>query len=297
MNKFNQKIRIGKKLISEKSPAFIIGEIGSNHNLSLKTAKRLIDIAAAAGVDAVKFQSLKFDEQYLESETPGFLKKLHAKIDLAENLFVELAAYSEKKGLVFLSAPTYLLSLAILEKINMAAYKIASPITFGFTSLIAAAAKMKKPLILSAGYCSLKEIDRAVKAVLASGNRQLILLHCVANYPTLAKDASLGFMKNLKERYGCLVGYSDHTMSTVIPAVAVALGARVIEKHFTYSRRAEGPDHSFALEPKELTEMVKNIRQAEQALGFSHKISPFEKKMKKLVMMKLVAAKDIPAEA
>lgn len=295
MNTFKQKILIGGKTVSKKDPVFIIGEIGSNHNLSMVTAKKMIDVAAYAGVDAVKFQSLKFSQLYLESKVPASLKELHKKIDLAENLFAELSNYTKKKGLIFLSAPTYFDSLLILKKLNMAAYKIASPITVGFTSLIAEAAKINKPLIISTGYCNLKEIDRALKVVSDSGNNQLILLHCVSSYPTSAKNASLGFMDVLSKRYGCLVGYSDHTLSTSIPATAVALGARVIEKHFTLSRKDKGPDHAFALEPDELAAMVKNIRETEQALSVAHDISLFEKEMKKKVMMKLVAAADIPA--
>jgi len=295
MNRFNQQFFIGKKKISASSPAFIVAEIGSNHNQSVRTAKKLIDVAAKAGVDAVKFQSLKFNQQYLEEKTSSSLKRLHQKIDFDDHLFVNLNKYCQKKGIIFLSSPTYLESLSLLKKINMAAYKIASPITIGFTNLIAAAAKIGKPLIVSTGYCDLPEIDRALKSISSTRNRNLVLLHCVSSYPTKYEEINLEYMKFLEKRYHCLVGYSDHSLSTSLPAVAVSLGARVIEKHFTLSRRSAGPDHYFALEPDELTEMVKNIRETEKALGNNRQLNAFEKKMKKIVMMKLVAANDLNA--
>ena len=178
----------------------------------------------------------------------------------------------------------------------MSAYKVASPITIGFQSLIKAMAHKNKPIIMSTGYCTIPEISRAVETVAQSDNKQLLLLHCSASYPILSmENVNLSFMKFLERKYHCLVGFSDHTMSTFIPAIAVALGARVIEKHFTISRKLKGPDHKFALEPKELKEMVKNIRDAEKIMGNKKVIFPFESKMKKIVMMKLVVARDLSA--
>lgn len=294
MNRFSQKILIGEKLISKKSPAFIIGEIGSNHDGSIKQAKELIDLAKEVGVDAVKFQSLKFGQLYLPGDKK--LENLHKKIDLPESAFAELFDYTHKKGLIFLSSPTYFRSIDILEELGVKAYKVASPITVGFQSLILAMAKKNKAMIVSTGYCTLQEIDRAVKTVAESGNRKLVLLHCLASYPIFrAEDVNLGFMQILGKRYNCLVGFSDHTMSVSVPAVAVSMGAKVIEKHFTLSRKLDGPDHWFALEPKELFEMVKNIREAEKIIGDQKIILPSEKKMKKKIMMKLVAASDLSA--
>lgn len=293
---FSKQIRIGDRLISKKSKTFIIAEIGSNHNQSIKMTKKLIDVAKEAGVDAVKFQSLNYDELYLRGDKN--LERLHKKIDLPENMFVKLFDYAKKKGLIFLSCPTYFRSIDILEGLGIVAFKIASPITIGFQSLIFAMALKNKPMIVSTGYCTISEIDRAVKSVVRGGNKKLILLHCSASYPiSWAGDVSLGFIKILKKRYGCLVGFSDHTMSTSIPATAVALGAKIIEKHFTLSRKLSGPDHGFALEPKELSEMVRNIRDAEKITGQHKIISSSEKKMKKAVIMKLVAAENIASGA
>ena len=296
-NKFSKKIKIGSKIVSENSPVFIIGEIGSNHNLSMKTAKALIDVGARAGLDAVKFQFLKFDELYLPGRQTKHLQELHKKIDLPESCFAELSSYAKKRGLIFLSSPTYFKAVDLLEKLNVPAYKVASPITVGYGSLLVKIAKTKKPLIVSSGYCTMREIDRAMRLVLKTGNKKIILLHCVSGYPTLPHDVNLRFMKTLQKRYNCIVGFSDHTLSVSNPAVAAVLGARVIEKHYTLSRKLKGPDHRFALELDELAAMVKNIREAEQILGQgkNRKILPAEKKMKEIVMMKLVAARDIPA--
>lgn len=294
MYKFNQQFLIGGKDVSKKSSVFIIGEIGSNHNLSLKTSKKLIDVAAEAGVDAIKFQSLKYDELYLPGSES--LAELHKNIDLPESIFIKLSDYAKEKGLIFLSCPTYFKSIDILENLGMEAYKVASPITVGFQSLVAAMAKKNKPIIMSTGYCNMVEIERAVKTVADSGNKKLVLLHCLASYPTLpTEDVNLGFMKILADKFNCLVGFSDHTMSTAIPAIAVAMGACVIEKHFTLSRKLKGPDHKFALEPSELIEMVKNIRDAEKIMGSKKVILPYEINMKKKVMMKLVASRNLEA--
>ena len=282
-------------MISQQSPAFIIGEIGSNHNLSERTGKKLIEAAAKAGVDAIKFQSLKFDQLYLPGKYSDSLSRLHQQIDISDDLLIKFVGYAKKRGLIALSAPTYLDSLKLLKKLNLAAYKIASPVTVGFSSLMTATAKIGKPLIVSTGYCTLGEIDRAVQTISASGNRQLVLMHCISSYPVKFQDVNLRFMNLLASRYKCLIGYSDHSLSVSLPAVAVALGARVIEKHFTLSRKAKGPDHFYALEPDELAEMVKNIRETEMALGSARQLLGVEKEMREKIMMKLVAAKDIPA--
>lgn len=293
MFKFNQKIKIGSRTVGEGFPVFIIGEIGSNHNLSMNQAKKLIDVASAAGVDAVKFQSLRFEQLYLSDRAPLALKELHKKIDLSERFLCQLFVYAKKKGLIFFSCATYFEAINTLEKLGVLIHKIASPITFGFGELITAISKTKKPLIVSTGYCEQKEIDRAVKLIMSAKNHQLILLHCVSSYPLSPDWAALGFIRKLKKRYDCLVGFSDHTLSLSLPAVAVALGAKVIEKHFTLSRKMKGPDHKFALEPAELAQMVKNIRETEKALASKRKLLPPERKFRETIIMKLIAAIDL----
>lgn len=288
---FSKEIKIGNKIISDSSPAFLIGEIGSNHNQSIKTAKELIDIAKEVGLDAVKFQCLKFDELYLDTPETKDLKKLHAQADLENEKLSELFKYCQKKDIIFIASATYIESVFFLEKLGVAVHKVASPITVGFTELVAKIADTNKPVIMSCGYCNEKEIDRSVLKF--HKNKNLILLHCISSYPTEAKDLALGYMNRLKKRYGCIVGFSDHSMSTSLPAVAVALGAKVIEKHYTLSRKMHGPDHAFAIEPNELKEMVQNIRDAEASMTDKRKLQPFEKSFKKVVKMKIVSAYDL----
>jgi len=290
--RFNNKIKVGKKLISKDSGAFLIGEIGSNHNQSLSLAKELIDIAHEAGLDAVKFQSLKFEELYLPSNDD--LKSLHKSIDFNEKWYHELFAYCKKRGLVFLSSPTYLEAVEILEDLGAAAYKIASPQTVGFAHLIKKVAKTGKPLFVSTGYCTMPEVRRAVSLVSEADNKNLVLLHCISKYPTPEKLVNLRMMDVFRDEFSVLTGFSDHTMSTTTPALAFMHGARVIEKHFTLDRKLEGPDHCYALEPDELKIMASGVREAEVMLGNGKRILlPFEKSFKKKIKMKIVAARDI----
>jgi sialic acid synthase SpsE len=244
---------------------------------------RILDInpsfESLTGISKEQALSLKASELYGTGYSP----------------YIEIYANVVDTGIPVLFE-TYFKSVDILEDLGMEAYKVSSPITVGFQALIAAMARKNKPLLMSVGYCTSAEIERAVKTVAKSGNKKLVLLYCLASYPTLlAQDVNLGFMKSLAKKFNCLVGFSDHTMSTAIPATAVAMGARVIEKHFTLSRKFKGPDHEFALEPKELAEMVKNIRDAEKIMGKKRKILPYEINMKKKVMMKLVASRNLAA--
>jgi len=282
-------------LISAESSVFVIGEIGSNHNQSIDIAKELIDVAAEAGVDAVKFQSLKFDRLYFKKNSTRDLEILHNSIDLEEDMFSKLFSYARGKKLIPLSCPTYFEALDILENLDIDAYKIASPQSVGFPSLVRKIIGLNKPMIVSTGYCSYKEICRLADLLKKNNAKDTILLHCISQYPVPNDMLNLRFIDTLKNDFGFLIGFSDHTMSTDVPVLAVAAGACVIEKHFTLSRNMIGPDHASALEPTELKEMVLKIREAEVMLGShtKHTIAGFELNMKKKVMMKLVAARDL----
>jgi sialic acid synthase SpsE len=290
---FDQRIQIGSHLIGQGLPSFIIGEIGSNHNRSLTVAKKMIDIGADAGLDAVKFQNLRFEKQYVIDQRLNGVRKIHQKIDVEDRFFKEVSAYTLKRGLIFLSTATFPEAVEFLDRLLMPAFKVASPITFGFSHLVLQMAKTKKPILVSTGFCEQKDIDRAICAVMQAKNRKCILLHCTSSYPTPSNQIFFRFIADLRKRYGCLVGFSDHSMSKSLPAVAVALGANVIEKHFTLSRKMNGPDHAFALEPDELREMVRNIRDTEAAMNGTRKLVPAELKNRRLFMAKVVAAHEI----
>lgn len=294
---------IGKKRIGNDNPVFVIAEVGSNHNRDLNKAKELIEIAAEVEADAVKFQTYSAETMYSKKTiTPDYLKgKMNQKsiwdlikdIELPREWQGELADYSKSHGLIFLSTPFDYNAIDELEELNVLAYKVASfeIIDLEFLKKIA---KTKKPIILSTGMASLGDIEDALTAIREIGDYGLSILHCSINYPPSFVDLNLRAIQTLKQAFQLPIGYSDHTMSTTIPSVAVALGASIIEKHFTISRKLKGPDHKFALEPVELKEMIKNIRETEAALGSPVKTrSSSEDNLYKLARRSIIAQQDI----
>lgn len=299
-----QEILVGKRKVGDNNPVFIIAEAGSNHNRDLNQAKKLIEIAAESEADAVKFQTFSAETLYSKkTPNPDYLEgKIQQKsvwqlikdIELPREWQRELADYSRSHGLIFLSTPFDYKAIKELEKLNIPVYKVASfeIVDLPFLNEIA---KTKKPIILSTGMASLGDIEDAINAIREIGENGIALLHCAINYPPPLEDVNLRAIQTLKQAFQVPVGFSDHTMSTSIPAVAVALGACIIEKHYTLDRTLKGPDHKFALEPGELKEMVKNIRDAEVALGSPRKyIVESEKNLYKLARRSIIAAKKIP---
>jgi sialic acid synthase SpsE len=297
-------ITIGKRKIGEGFPTFIIAEAGSNHNRDLNQAKKLIEVAAEAEVNAIKFQTYSAETLYSKkTPTPDYLDgKINQKsiwqmikdIELPREWQGELADYTRSHGIIFLSTPFDEKAIIELEELNILAYKIAS---FEIVDLpfIKKIAETKKSIILSTGMASLGDIEDAIQAIREVGDNDIALLHCAINYPPLFEDLNLNAIKTLKLAFQVPVGYSDHTMSINIPSVCVALGASIIEKHFTLNRSLRGPDHKFALEPSELKQMVKNIRETEISLGTPIKFMPkSEKNLFKLARKSIIARKDIP---
>lgn len=283
---------------------FIIAEAGVNHNGNIEMAKRLIDAAVEAGVDAVKFQTFK--AEYLvcrnaekakyQMETTGAAETqfsmLH-KLELTEQMHRELIAYCAGKKTAFLSAPFDLPSIKMLAGFGLQIWKIPSGEITNLPYLREIARQQQK-VILSTGMSNMDEVKAAVEVLRDNGTTDITLLHCNSQYPTQASDVNLMAMVRMREETGLSVGYSDHTLGIEIPIAAVALGARVIEKHFTLNRSMEGPDHKASLEPQELKRMVEGIRKIEAALGDGIKqASPSEKDNAKIVRKSIVAACDI----
>jgi len=298
------KIKIGKKIIKEKTPCFIIAEAGVNHNGKFELAKKLIDVAKEAGVDAVKFQTFKSEEivtpdasqAKYQAENIGKRESQHAmlkRLELPYSAFRELKEYCDKKKIIFLSTPHSEDAIDFLEPL-VPAFKIGSG---DLTNLpfLEKIAKKKKLIILATGMATLKEIGEAVKTIKKAGNNKIILLHCTTNYPCPLEEVNLKAMITLKKKFGLPVGYSDHTLGIRVPIMARALGAQVIEKHFTLNKNLPGPDHKASLEPNELKNMVKAIRETEKALGSPiKKPTKAEQKIKKLVRKSIVAKVAIP---
>ena len=297
------KLKIGDKLIGEEEPCFIIAEAGVNHNGSVELAKKLIDAAKDAGADAVKFQTFKAEnvvvkdaqkaEYQKETTGEGSQYEMIKKLELAEEDFRELADYAEKKDIMFLSSPFDKESVDLLYELDVPAFKVGSGEITNFP-LLRYIAKKRKPIILSTGMSTLGEIEEALDVIRSEGVEDIILLHCVSNYPARIEDVNLRAIETLKQAFKLPVGFSDHTLGIIVPIAAVALGACVIEKHFTLDRNLPGPDHRASLEPDELKEMVKAIREVEKALGNGiKKPTKEEEKIKKVARKSIVAKVDI----
>lgn len=260
---------IGDKKIGRGERTFIIAEVGSNHDCSLEQAKKLIDAAADAGVDAVKFQSftaehiVNRDKKADNSETVFDILK---RIELPREWHEELNNYARIRNIIFLSSPFDYEAVDMLDELGVPAFKVASGELTNISFLKYVAGK-GKPIILSTGFSTMGEAELAVNAIRETGNDRLLLLHCVGAYPSPPGDVNLRVMDTLSAAFDFPVGYSDHTLGIEVPLAAVARGAAVIEKHFTLSKKLKGPDHFYALEPDELSSMIKGIRIVESALG------------------------------
>ena len=294
--------------IGENHSCFIIAEAGVNHNGSVELAKKLIDVAKDAGADAVKFQTFKAENIVVKNaekaeyqkETTGIGESQYdmiKKLELTEYDFKELADYAKKKGILFLSSPFDKESVDLLDEINVPAFKVASGEITNFP-LLNYIAKKEKPIILSTGMSTLGEVEEALNVIRSEGVEDVILLHCISNYPARIEDVNLRAMETLKQAFKLPVGFSDHTLGITALIAAVALGACVIERHFTLDRNLPGPDHKASLEPNELKEMIKAIRDVEMALGDGiKKPTKEEEEIKKVARRSIVAKVDIPEGA
>ena len=263
--KKNNNITLGNRRIGPGNPTYIIAEIGSNHNQDLDTALLMIKKAAEAGCDAVKFQSIKFDELYVKNNETKAFRNWFKQIELNEKWYKRLYNQSIKYGLDFISAPTYLKSIDILEDLKVKSYKIASPQVQADPRIVKKIAKLNKPVFLSLGYCNIKEIKSTFDFFKRIKNKKFVPLHCISHYPSLAEDANLNFIKKLELLSGQPVGFSDHSLGSHLALAAITLGACVLEKHVTLNKRSAGPDHNFAMNFKEFKKMVKEIRDIEKA--------------------------------
>ncbi len=273
-----KEIECGSRTISPEEPAYVIAEAGVNHNGSVQIAKQLIDIAADAGADAVKFQKRKLTETYVgdivadpaiaEMGVEYTVSNLK-NVLLTDAQYQELAEYAAKQGIQFLCSPWDVESVDFLEKMDIPVYKVGSPDMTNFV-LLERLIETEKPLLISTGMSDEKEIDRTVEFLEEHG-ANFALLHCRSTYPSPFHNLSLNFMKEMRSRYDVPVGYSGHERGIAVSSAAVAMGACVIERHFTLSRDMEGPDHSASLEPTGLKKLVRDIRNVEESCGSSRR--------------------------
>lgn len=285
---------------------FIIAEAGVNHNGSIELAKKLIDAAVEAGADAVKFQTFKAesiiskfapkaDYQKKNTEHNESLLDMLKKLELSYKDFKDLKKYCDNKGIMFLSTPFDLDSALFLKNIGLEIFKIPSGEITNYL-LLREIGSYGKNVILSSGMADLGEIEDAIDVLADFGTprRNITVLHCNTEYPTPYKDVNLKAMITIKKAFNIKVGYSDHTHGIEIPIASVAMGAEIIEKHFTIDNKLEGPDHKASLEPEELKAMVDAIRNIEKAMGDGvKKPSKSELKNKDIVRKSIVAKKPI----
>lgn len=262
---------------------FIIAEAGINHNGNIGIAKKLINEAKKSGADAIKFQIYITEDLVIENTKKVKYQKIHdnnksmfqmlKKTELTFNQFKILKKYCEKKKIIFMSSAFDEKSLRFLASLKLKYYKIPSGEINNYPDL-KIISKLNKKVLLSTGMSTINEIDKTLFLLKKFGlkKKNTIIMHCNSSYPTSINDANLNIIKTLKQRYQLEVGYSDHTEGVIAPLLAVTLGAKFIEKHFTLSKSLKGPDHFFSLTPSEFTLMVKDIRQVEKLLGRSTKI-------------------------
>ncbi len=280
---------------------FVIAEAGVNHNGDIEIAKRLIDAAVEAGADAVKFQTFKAEQlvcrdakkaeyQLATTDQSESQYDMLKKLELTTETHEILMKYCDQKNIMFLSTPFDIESINFLSKLGVQIYKIPSG---EITNLpyLREVGKHRQKTILSTGMSSMDEVKAAVDVLQKAGANDIILLHCNTQYPTPITDVNLLAMVRMREELGLPVGYSDHTQGIEIPIAAAALGAMVIEKHFTLDRSMEGPDHKASLEPDELQAMVSSIRKVEKAMGDGIKKPTFSELSNMAVARKSIVAK------
>ncbi|MFC1835970.1 N-acetylneuraminate synthase [Thermodesulfobacteriota bacterium] len=299
-------VQVANRLVGGDHPCFIIAEAGVNHNGEAEMAKKLIDVAVTAKADAVKFQSFDVD-QLVTRSAPKARYQLEATggdesqyrmletLELTQSEQRELCSYAGDKGIIFMSTPFDEASADFLDELDVPAFKIGSGELTNLPFLSHVASK-NRPMIVSTGMATLGEVETAVHTITEAGNERIVLLHCVTSYPAAPEDQNLRAMAIIEAAFGFPVGFSDHTEGIEIAPAAVALGASLIEKHFTLDRNLPGPDHGASIEPAELVKLVSGIRNVQSALGCGTK-RPADKELEiaGVVRRSIVAATDIVA--
>lgn len=299
-------IRIDSRNIGSGEPVFIVAEAGVNHNGDVRRAEEMVDTAAEAGADAIKFQTFRADEvvslaapkaQYQIENTgeEGSQLEMLKRLELSPDAHRKLIERCHARGIMFLSTPFDFPSADLLETLSVPAYKVPSGEITNWPFLEHIASK-GKPVILSTGMSNLDEVEQAVKVLRAAGCSELLILHATSSYPATAASANLRAMRTLSDSFHTPVGLSDHTTGIEVALAATALGACVLEKHFTLDRSLVGPDHKASLEPAELRSLVRGIRAVESALGDGRKQpTPSEEDVRRVARRSIVARSTIPS--
>lgn len=296
---------IGSKKIGADEPCFIIAELSANHGGDINIAIETIRKAKQTGADAIKLQTFTPDTITLDSKRPEFLINhgtiwdgqylydLYKETYLPREWHETLFKVAKEEGLICFSSPFDLTAVDFLEEFNVPAYKIASPEIMDIP-LIEKCAKTGKPIIISTGIATIADIELAIETCRNVGNNNIALLKCTTSYPAPIEDANLKTMHNFSETFNVIAGLSDHTLGVVVPTVSVALGAKIIEKHFILDKSIGGADASFSLDVQEFTEMVTSVRNAEKAIGkVSYNIGQKATNLSKLASRSIFVVQDV----
>ena len=305
-NFFSKNIKIGNKFISENNPTYIIAEIGANFNGDIDVAKKLILAAKESGADCAKFQSFKsekivspkgFASMKLKGVHGTWAKPVHEIFKDAEfprEWHKELFNYCKKNGIDFSTSPYDKEAVDLCMEIDVPFVKIGSG-DITWLEMIEYIAKTKKPIFLATGDATMSEIDDAIRVIESTGNNQLVLMQCITNYPSKIESANINVITNYQNSFNLLTGYSDHSPGPVVALGSVALGAKVIEKHFTLDKKDKGPDHPHSMDKNDFKQMVDYIRELELAMGESRKVVVEEEEETVIVQRRsLYSARDIP---
>ena len=295
----NQVLNTKNFKIGKNNPAYIIAEIGSNHNGEFDLACELIEKAKDSGANAVKFQTFKAENHYSKNSPKISLYKegtyeLIKSLEIDRTWHVKLSKLCQNLGMDFMDSPCDFEAIELANSVDMDILKVAS-FDMVDSRLVRKIAQTGRGVMLSTGMANLSEIQNAINICHSENNNNLVLLQCTSLYPAPAKLTNLNAMKTLKQAFGCIVGYSDHTLGDHIACAAVANGAKVIEKHYTFDKKASGPDHKFAIEPNELKAMIEKIREIEYAFGDGIKNGPRveELEMHKKARRSILASKNL----
>lgn len=299
---FKKVIKVGSKSISSSSPVFVIAEAGVNHGGDINVAKQLIDIAAQAGADAVKFQAFKAEHLILKNvdkapyqkETTGNTEsqfEMLKQLEITREQNLELKRYCEDNNIIFLTTPFDETSLDELDELELPAFKIASTDTTNLPFLKKVAQK-GRPIFLSTGMTYFSEVELALE-VINEYNQDVVLMQCTANYPIADDEVNLNVINTFKQHFDILLGYSDHSVGVGAAPYAIPMGAKVIEKHFTIDKELEGPDHRASLSPDELKKFISTVRQVEQFMGGAVKLPNLSELQTRSSLQKCLVAKTL----
>lgn len=278
MKEFN----IFKNKVQKNIPCFIVAEIGANHNGNVELAKEMVKAASECGVDAVKFQTYSAEELLADkdriitwgsegAEESEPIGQMFDRISLPRNVHEEIFKYAKSLDVIPFSTPFSIDGLYFLESLDVPCIKVAAS-DINYIDMLKELTKINKPVMLSLGKCTLSEADKAISILLDGGCNKIVIMHCVSQYPSPIEEMNLRVIQSLKIMYPeCIIGFSDHSMGMTAALGAVALGAKVIEKHFTLDKNLIGPDHWFSMNPDEMKSLVREIRNLEAAMGNSRK--------------------------